>query len=73
MTQPFTPTIDGKSQIGCGGAVFRKQDNDAREAFNAELAKLNQSGKLLELIQPFGFGPETVPPGDLTTETICKG
>jgi polar amino acid transport system substrate-binding protein len=73
MTDPFTPTIDGKAQLGCGGAVFRKQDNDAREAFNAELAKLKQSGKLLELIQPFGFGPETIPPGDLNTETLCKG
>jgi polar amino acid transport system substrate-binding protein len=73
MTQPFTPTIDGKEQLGCGGAVFRKQDNDAREAFNAELAKLKQSGRLLELIQPFGFGPETIPPADMTTETLCKG
>jgi polar amino acid transport system substrate-binding protein len=73
LTQPFTPVIDGKKQLGCGGAVFRKADNDAREAFNTELAKLKQSGKLLELIQPFGFGPETVPPNDVTTEMLCKG
>jgi polar amino acid transport system substrate-binding protein len=73
MTEPFTPVIDGKEQTGCGGAVFRKQDNDAREAFNTELAKLKQSGKLLELIQPFGFGPETIPPDDMNTETLCKG
>jgi polar amino acid transport system substrate-binding protein len=73
LTQPFTPVIDGKKQQGCGGAVFRKADNDAREAFNGELAKLKQSGKLLQLIQPFGFGPETVPPSDTTTEMLCKG
>jgi polar amino acid transport system substrate-binding protein len=73
LTEPFTPVIDGKEQHGCGGAVFRKADNDLREAFNTELAKLKQSGELLKLIQPFGFGPETVPPNNLTTEQLCKG
>jgi polar amino acid transport system substrate-binding protein len=73
LTEPFTPVVDGKKQLGCGGAVFRKPDNDAREAFNGELAKLKQSGKLLELVQPFGFGPETIPPNDVTTATLCKG
>lgn len=73
LTEPFTPVIDGKEQHGCGGAVFRKADNDLREAFNTELAKLKQSGELLKLIQPFGFGPETVPPNDITTEQLCKG
>ena len=73
LTEPFTPVIDGKEQHGCGGAVFRKADNDLREAFNTELAKLKQSGQLLKLIQPFGFGPETIPPDNLTTEQLCKG
>jgi polar amino acid transport system substrate-binding protein len=72
LTEPFTPVIDGKEQLGCGGAVFRKADNDLREAFNAELAKLKQSGALLKLIEPFGFGPETVPPAQLTTQQLCK-
>jgi polar amino acid transport system substrate-binding protein len=73
LTEPFTPVIDGKEQHGCGGAVFRKADNDLREAFDTELAKLKQSGELLKLIEPFGFGPETVPPSDITTEQLCKG
>jgi polar amino acid transport system substrate-binding protein len=72
LTEPFVPVIDGKEELGCGGAVFRKADNDLREAFNAELAKLKQSGRLLELIQPFGFGPETIPPADVTTATLCR-
>jgi polar amino acid transport system substrate-binding protein len=72
LTKPFTPVIDGKESLGCGGAVFRKADNQLREAFNAELAKLKESGRLLELIQPFGFGPETVPPNDVTTATLCQ-
>jgi polar amino acid transport system substrate-binding protein len=73
LTEPFVPVIDGKEELGCGGAVFRQADNDLREAFNAELAKLKQSGRLLELIQPFGFGPETIPPADVTTAMLCQG
>jgi polar amino acid transport system substrate-binding protein len=53
--------------------VFRKGDDDLREAFNEELKKLRESGRLLELIEPFGFGPETIPPDDLTTEQLCQG
>lgn len=71
LTKPFTPVIDGKEQLGCGGAVFRKQDTDLREAFNKELASLRQSGELQKIIEPFGFGPETTPPEDATTERLC--
>jgi polar amino acid transport system substrate-binding protein len=73
LTEPFTPVIDGEEQIGCGGAVFRKQDTDMRRAFNRELAKLRESGELLRIIRPFGFGPETTPPEDVTTASLCKG
>jgi polar amino acid transport system substrate-binding protein len=73
LTEPFTPVVDGKEQLGCGGAVFRKGDDDLRRAFNEELAKLKESGELLKIIKPFGFGPETTPPDDVTTERLCKG
>jgi polar amino acid transport system substrate-binding protein len=73
LTEPFTPVIDGKEQLGCGAAVFRKRDRDLRQAFNRELAKLKESGELLEIIEPFGFGPETTPPDDVTTQRLCKG
>jgi polar amino acid transport system substrate-binding protein len=73
LTEPFTPVIDGKEQLGCGGAVFRQRDSDLRQAFNKELAKLKESGELLKIIKPFGFGPETTPPEDVTTARLCKG
>lgn len=72
ITEAFVPVIDGEEQIGAGGAVFRKGDDELREAFNEELEKLRESGRLLELIEPYGFGPETIPPDDLTTEQLCK-
>jgi polar amino acid transport system substrate-binding protein len=73
LTEPFTPVVKGKEQLGCGGAVFRKGDTDLRKAFNKELAKLKESGELLKIIKPFGFGPETTPPEDVTTARLCKG
>ena len=73
LTEPFTPVIDGEEQLGCGGAVFRERDSDLRQAFNRELAKLRESGELLEIIEPFGFGPETTPPEDVTTARLCQG
>jgi polar amino acid transport system substrate-binding protein len=71
LTEPFIPEIDGEPQLGCGGAVFRQEDDALRQAFNQELEKLKQSGRLTELMQPFGFGPETLPPEDVTTAQLC--
>ena len=72
VTEPFTPVVDGEEQRGCGGAVFRTQDDDLRKAFNRELAKIKKSGTLLDLIRPFGFGKETIPPDDVTTKQLCQ-
>lgn len=71
VTEPFVPVVDGEEVLGCGAAVFRKGDTDLVDAFNAELKKLKDSGELTELIEPFGFGAETLPPDDVTTESLC--
>lgn len=72
MTEPFTPVIDGKEQRGCGAAVFRKGDDDLRQAFNTELARLKKERRLQPLMEPFGFGPETLPPEGVTTAQLCS-
>jgi polar amino acid transport system substrate-binding protein len=71
LTKPFVPIVDGKEELGCGAAVFRKADTDLVNAFNTELKKLKDSGELTRLIEPFGFGPETLPPADMTTAKLC--
>jgi polar amino acid transport system substrate-binding protein len=71
VTEPFVPVVGGEEVLGCGAAVFRQEDTELVEAFNAELAKLKESGRLTELIEPFGFGPETLPPDDMTTAKLC--
>lgn len=65
------PVIDGKEVRGYGATAFRKEDKDFREAFNAELQKLNESGELLKIIEPFGFTEQELP-GDKTAEELSK-
>ena len=71
--EAFVPVVDGKEQIGAGAAVFRKGDDDLREAFNAELEKLIASDKWLELVEPYGFTEAEKPDPGLTAEKLCQG
>ncbi len=72
LVEPFTPVIDGVPQLGCGAAAFRAPDDDLREAFNRELAALQEEGALLELLAPYGFTRAELPPPDVTTEQLCE-
>lgn len=70
--KPFTqPVIDGESVMSYGAAVFRTEDKELREAYNAELKKLMDSGKILEIYQKFGFDEDNLP-DDVTTEDRCS-
>ncbi|MFL6053062.1 MAG: ectoine/hydroxyectoine ABC transporter substrate-binding protein EhuB [Actinoallomurus sp.] len=72
ITQPFVPVINGKKQFGGGAFAFRKADTDLLSAFNAKLTELKRSGRLLGIIQPFGFTKAELP-GDHTAAELCKG
>ena len=74
VTEPFTPVdAQGNEILGCGAAVFRPDDDDLVQAFNEELASMIENDELTPLIEEFGFGPETLPPPDVTTEQLCGG
>ena len=73
VQEGFIPVVDGEEVIGAGAAVFRQEDDELREAFNAELAKLIESGKWLELVEPYGFTEAEMPDPSLTAEELCKG
>lgn len=69
---PFTqPVIDGKPVRGCGAFAFRKSDKELRDAFNREIGKFIGTEAHLELVEPFGFGADTLPTG-VTTEQLCS-
>lgn len=72
LTNGFIPVVDGKKQVEGGAFAFRKADNDLRTAFNQKLSELKQSGKLLGIIQPFGFSKDDLPHGE-TAAQMCKG
>ncbi|HET6562228.1 MAG TPA: ectoine/hydroxyectoine ABC transporter substrate-binding protein EhuB [Marmoricola sp.] len=73
VEEGFIPVVNGEEVIGAGAAVFRQEDDELREAFNAELAKLIESGKWLELVEPYGFTEAEMPDPSLTAEELCKG
>jgi polar amino acid transport system substrate-binding protein len=64
---------DGRKVYPVGAFAFRPGDADLRTAFDAGLAELQASGRWLDVVRPFGFAAENVPPADLTTEAICAG
>ncbi|NJP68317.1 ectoine/hydroxyectoine ABC transporter substrate-binding protein EhuB [Streptomyces spiramenti] len=68
-TEPFTPVVDGEEQIGAGGFAFSPTETRLRDAFNAELHEMKESGQLLEIVSPFGFTEEDMT--DLTAEELC--
>ena len=73
VAKAFIPVVDGKEQVGAGAAVFRKDDTELRDAFNAELKKLLASDKWLELVKPYGFTEAEKPDPSLTAEKLCQG
>lgn len=68
------PVIDGQSVAGFGGAAFRIDDGDLRDAFNDELQALKDSGELVNILSQFeGFGEHSLP-GEITTkDDLCPG
>lgn len=73
ITDGFVPKVDGKDQIQAGGFVFRKGETDLVDAFNTELDKLHESGDWLEIVKPFGFTEDNLPPDGVTTAQLCEG
>ena len=63
--------VNGKRQQAFGSAAFRHEDNDFREAYNRELEKLKESGRLLEIFEQFGFTKHELP-GDVTAEQAIE-
>lgn len=73
LTEPFWPVINGEEQIGAGAAVFRKDDTELVNAFNAELDKLlADKQQWLSLVSPYGFTAAEFPEPGMTAAQLCK-
>lgn len=77
---PATPleVTDGLPLTGravsqpAGAFAFRPADTDLRDAFNAGLTALVESGEWLRIVTPFGATPANLPPVDLTAAQLCE-
>ena len=57
-TAGFIPVINGEEQLGCGGFGFI--DQEFRDIFNAKLKEFQADGKILPIVEPFGFSATAV-------------
>jgi len=70
--EDFTqPIIDGEDIRGYGAAAFSTNDEELVADYNEELAKIKESGELLNIVSEFGF-TEADLPGDMKAEQLCK-
>lgn len=44
--------------MGCAGAAFNPEDKEFRDAYDAALAELKESGEFAKIIEPYGFSAE---------------
>lgn len=64
---------DGSPAFNYQALGFRKDDTDLIDAINVQLATLLSSGKLLALLNPFGFSANELPGADVTAAKLCAG
>ncbi len=51
----FDIVVDRDSPAASQGIAFRKEDTELRDAFNAELMKMREDGRYLEIYERWGF------------------
>ncbi|WP_127358755.1 ectoine/hydroxyectoine ABC transporter substrate-binding protein EhuB [Actinacidiphila soli] len=73
VLDPFLPVLHGTKQYSPGGAVFRKDTDSLRDAFNTQLKKITADpARYTSLIGRYGFTKAEVPPASLRTAELCK-
>jgi polar amino acid transport system substrate-binding protein len=63
---------DGKPALNYVGLGFRKDDGELLAAVNEQLRVMRSSGKLLEIMGPFGFTKNEIPPDEVTAAALCS-
>ncbi|HEX7098755.1 MAG TPA: ectoine/hydroxyectoine ABC transporter substrate-binding protein EhuB [Acidimicrobiia bacterium] len=73
-TEGFIPVINGEEQLGCGAFAFRPDDQEFRDVFNETLHEFQEAGRVLEIIEPFGFSQAAVDAAaELTVDDLTGG
>src|SRR5690606_17674738 len=59
-TEGFIPVINGEEQLGCGAFAFPPDNQEFRDIFNEKLHEFQEAGRVLEIIEQFGFSQAAV-------------
>jgi polar amino acid transport system substrate-binding protein len=72
---PFEQAKNAAGEPDYGYAAFgvRKGDDALRETLNTEIARLIESGEMLEIISQYGYGEDELPTPGVTAESLCAG
>lgn len=66
-------TESGEPAYGYAAFGVRKGDEGLRDLLNTEIARLIESGELLEIISKYGYGEDELPTPGVTAESLCAG
>ena len=71
--EPYVQILDaqGRQVFNYQALGLRKEDTDLLEAINKQLGEMLANGKLLAILQPFGFSENELPPVAVTAEKLC--
>lgn len=61
----------GGSKVTCAGAAFRKEDVALRDAYDAALKELKDSGEFAKILEGFGMNPQLALSS--SREKLCEG
>jgi polar amino acid transport system substrate-binding protein len=74
VAQPFSqPALADSRLTGFGAVVFRKTDDDLRQAWNRQLREFIGSAEHRGLFAEFGFSDHDLPAGLTTAEILSSG
>ncbi len=73
-TEGFIPVINGEEQLGCGAFAFPPDNQEFRDIFNEKLHEFQEAGRVLEIIEQFGFSQAAVDAAaELTVDDLVGG
>jgi polar amino acid transport system substrate-binding protein len=72
VANPFKgPVINGKELITNASYAIRYEEVDLLNALNEQIAALINNGRMLELLTPYGYDKDSIPPATMTAKSIC--
>lgn len=70
----FVPLVGGKPHLGCPASAFRQSDAELRDQFDDALRRLRDEGRLLSILEKYGFTEAEIEAADdVTLADLVEG